>query len=164
MARRTRRPLWVGLLVAACLASLAPRASAEATREEVGRAIREGIRFLRQQQRAEGSWPDYDANESHTGVSSLVTLALLTAGEPVSSDHMAKAINYLRQFGPEDLNNTYAVALQTMVFVAADPVKHQVAIGRNAKWLENSQIRPGDRIDWPGWWTSSSTTNYQAVS
>ena len=49
---------------------------AAVTREEVERAIREGVRFLKQEQRADGSWADVHG-EARTGTTSLVTLALL---------------------------------------------------------------------------------------
>lgn len=161
---RITRPYLVGTVLLALVAGMAAPVTAEVTREEVEKAIREGIRYLRGQQRNDGSWADYDANESHTGVTSLVTMALLTAGESPKSEHMSKALDYLRQFGPADLNNTYAVALQTMVFAAADPERYQVAIGRNARWLEMSQIKAGDRFDWPGSWTYSAQKNFQGDS
>ena len=52
------------------------RCSANVTREEVERAIREGVRYLKSQQRADGSWSDVE-NEAKTGTTSLITLALL---------------------------------------------------------------------------------------
>src|SRR5579864_411475 len=164
MFRIIRLPMVLAVLTVMLVALLAPPLSAEVTREEVERAIRDGVRFVRSQQRKDGSWPDYDANESHTGVTSLVTLALLTAGESPNSEHMTRAIIYLRQFGPADLNNTYTVALQTMVFAAADPARNQVPIGRNAKWLELAQIKVGDRFDFPGSWTYSASKNFQGDS
>ena len=35
---------------------------AAVTRDEVERAIREGVRFLKQEQRGDGSWPDVDGD------------------------------------------------------------------------------------------------------
>ncbi len=57
----------------------------------------------------------------------MVTLALLTAGERPDSPTIKKALDYLRGFGPNDLHSTYAIALQTMVFAAADPAKDEAA-------------------------------------
>ena len=54
------------------------------TSEEVERAIREGVRFLKSQQQPDGSWPEAEA-QVKTGTTSLVTLALLTAGEKADS-------------------------------------------------------------------------------
>src|SRR3954447_19807864 len=90
---------------------------AAVTREEVERAIREGVRFLKQEQRADGSWLDVHG-DSRTGTTSLVTLALLTAGEPHDSPVVKSAVDYLRHSGPDQLGSTYAIALQTMVFAA----------------------------------------------
>ncbi len=50
-------------------------ARAGVTREEVERAIRDGVRFLKAQQRADGSWPDVEG-DARSGTTSLVTLAL----------------------------------------------------------------------------------------
>jgi hypothetical protein len=128
------------------------------TREEVEHAIREGVRFLKQEQRQDGSWSDVD-NDAHTGSTSLVTLALLTAGEPVKSPTIRRALTYLRNFGPDELKSTYAVALQTMVFAAAEPERDQLKLVANVEWLTRAQIRPADRVNWPGSWTYSVVKN-----
>ncbi len=130
------------------------------TQQEVERAIREGVRFLKQEQRADGSWPDVNG-EAQTGSTSLAVLALLTAGEKPDSPHLRKALEFLRSFRPEQLNSTYAVSLQTMVFAAADPELDQVRIALNVEWLQTSQIRPGDPVPWPGSWSYSSSKRVQ---
>jgi hypothetical protein len=129
---------------------------AAVTREEVERAIREGVRFLKAQQRADGSWADVE-NEAKTGTTSLITLALLTAGERPDSPPMRKAIEYLRGFGPNDLRSTYAIALQTMVFAAAEPERDQLRIANNVNWLERAQIKQADPVPWPGSWSYSDS-------
>jgi hypothetical protein len=128
------------------------------TREQVETAIRNGVSFLKSSQRADGSWVDAD-NEAHTGTTSLVTLALLTAGEPVSSPTVTRALRYLRNFTPEQLKSTYAVSLQTMVFSSATPESDQLKIASNVAWLERAQIKPGDRVSWPGSWSYSELKN-----
>jgi hypothetical protein len=127
-------------------------ARGQVTREEVEKAIREGIRYLKEEQQADGSWADYRGGEMPTGTTSLVTLALLTAGEPADEPHVARALEYLRQFTAEQLDRTYTVALQTMVFAAADPQRYRVLISGNVRWLERAQHQPGDR-PWPGSWS-----------
>jgi hypothetical protein len=128
---------------------------AEVTKEEVERAIREGVRFLKSlPQRPDGSWPDVEP-EAKTGTTSLITLALLTAGEKPDSPVIKKALNYLRGSGPKDLKSTYAIALQTMVFAAAEPEKDQLRIASNVDWLERAQIKKGEAVNWPGSWTYS---------
>ena len=121
------------------------------TREDVERAIRDGLRYLKQEQKADGSWEDVSA-QAKTGTTSLVTLALLTAGEKSDSPSIRKALSHLRRFGPQDLRSTYAIALQTMVFAAAEPERDQLRIAANVSWLESAQIKPGQRGP-PGCWT-----------
>ncbi|MBV8486936.1 MAG: DUF4159 domain-containing protein [Planctomycetaceae bacterium] len=134
-------------------------AHAAVTREEVERAIREGVRYLKDQQR-DGSWPDA-YSDARTGTTSLVTLALLTAGERPESPAVRKALEYLRSFTPDQLNSTYATALQTMVYAAAEPERDQVRIAANVSWLEAAQIKPGDPVPWPGSWTYSRSKRVQ---
>src|SRR4051812_7757158 len=78
---RVARPLAV-LLGMSVLSGVLPLPSARGavTREQVERAIREGVRYLLSQQRDDGSWPEVDLSH-RTGCTSLATLALLTAGE-----------------------------------------------------------------------------------
>jgi hypothetical protein len=156
MGRVARSPLVFSTLVLFGFPLLNPTpARALVTREQVEHAIHDGVHFLKQRQRADGSWTDADG-EAHTGTTSLVTLALLTAGEPANSPAVSQAIEYLRDYGPEQLKSTYAVALQTMVFAAADPDRDQLKIAANVKWLQDAQIKPGDRVTWPGSWTYSA--------
>ncbi|WP_250846789.1 DUF4159 domain-containing protein [Aquisphaera insulae] len=130
------------------------------TRDEVERSIREGVRYLKQQQRADGSWHDA-VDDARTGTTSLVTLALLTAGETTDSPTIRSALGFLRRFGPDDLNSTYAIALQTMVFAAAEPDKDLLRIANNAGWLETAQIRADDPVPWPGSWSYSRSKRSQ---
>jgi hypothetical protein len=153
MSSSSRFAGWVIVLVLALLTALtgARVSRAAVTREEVERAIREGVRFLKGMQRNDGSWADIE-NDAKTGMTSLVTLALLTAGERPDSPELRKAITFLRGMGPNDLRSTYAIALQTMVFAAAEPERDQLRIAANVSWLERAQIKPGDSVYWPGSW------------
>ncbi|MGO9466722.1 MAG: prenyltransferase, partial [Isosphaeraceae bacterium] len=129
---------------------------AAVTREEVDKAIRDAVRFLKANQRDDGSWTDIEL-EARTGVTSLVTLALMTAGETADSPAIHKALEYLRHFEPGDLRSTYAISLQTMVFATAEPERDQLRIAKNVRWLELAQIKPNDPVFWPGSWTYSDT-------
>jgi hypothetical protein len=156
ISRRSGYFVIVVLSIAAQLAGGSP-SSAAVTREEVERAIREGVRYLKSlPQRPDGSWSDVEA-EAKTGTTSLITLALLTAGERPDSPAVRKAIDYLRGSGPNDLKSTYAIALQTMVFAAAEPERDQLRIANNVSWLERAQIKKGDPVNWPGSWTYSDS-------
>ncbi len=141
-------------LIASLLASVTSVrvARGAVTREEVERAIHDGVKYLKERQRPDGSWTDVD-NGAHSGTTSLVTLALLTAGETANSKEVAGALSYLQSLTPEQLKSTYAIGLQTMVFCAADPVRYRVQIASNVNWLEAAQIRPGDRVNWAGSWS-----------
>ncbi len=130
------------------------RAVAAVTHEQVEKAIREGVRYLKKEQKDNGSWQDL-GGDAKTGVTSLVTLALLTAGEPADSPTIQKALAHLRNFSPDQLNSTYAISLQTMVFAAAEPQRDVNRILANVDWLERAQIRPNDPVSWPGSWSYS---------
>ena len=148
--------LWILALAMVVAVTGSTPCSAGVTREEVERAIREGIRYLKQQQRDDGSWADAEA-EAKSGTTSLVTLALVTAGEKPDSPAVRKALELLRRLGPDDLRSTYAIGLQTMVFAAAEPERDQLRIAANVEWLERAQIRPGDAVFWPGSWSYSDS-------
>jgi Domain of unknown function (DUF4159)/Prenyltransferase and squalene oxidase repeat len=120
--------------------------------ERVERSIREGVRFLKQQQRPDGSWPDIDG-DANSGTTSLALLALLTAGEKPDSPAIRKGLEFLRSFRPDVLNSTYAIGLQTAVFAAAEPERDKLRILANVEWLESAQIKPGDAVAWPGSWS-----------
>jgi WD40 repeat protein len=121
--------------------------------QEAERAILDGVRFLKQEQQPDGSWEDAN-KQALTGTTSLVTLALLTAGERPDSPAVRKALDFLRHWGPEQLRSTYAIALQTMVFAAAEPERDTLRIAANVTWLESAQIKVGRRV-FPGCWTYS---------
>lgn len=126
---------------------------ADVTSKEVEDSIRLGISYLLRQQRRDGSWPDAD-QLAKTGTTSLVMLALLTAGEKPDAPHIERGLNYLARYSARDLGRTYSVALQTMVFAAADPRRFKLELARNVEWLERAQIKPGDaQPNWPGAWT-----------
>ncbi len=120
--------------------------------ERVDHAIHEGVRFLKAQQHDDGSWANIET-EWKTGVTSLVTLALLASGEKPDTAPIRKATGYLRDFTPNVLRSTYAISLQTMVFAAADPVRDRSRIVANVDWLDRAQIKPGNPQPWPGSWS-----------
>jgi hypothetical protein len=135
------------LLAMVCSVSLA-----DVTGPEVERAIKNGVRYLIKQQRPDGSWPEID-EDAKTGTTSLVTLALLTAGEAVDSPSISKSLEFLRKYDPGQLDSVYSVALQTMVFAAATPKQDIIRIQANVDWLQEAQLKPGDQALWPGSWS-----------
>ncbi len=61
-------------------------------------------------------------------MTSLVTLALLAAGEKPGSPAIDKALGSSAASVPINSTSTYAIAFQTMVFAAADPMADQIRI------------------------------------
>src|SRR5262249_49812421 len=77
--------------------------------------------------------------------------------ERVDSPAIQNSLGFLREYNPEQLRNTYAIGLQTMVFAAAEPERDRLRILANADWLQQAQLKPGDRMPWPGTWTYSES-------
>jgi hypothetical protein len=114
----------------------------------VQQAIDRGITFLKSTQNARGGWKEHLGQTG--GLSALCTLALLTAGVPADDPSMRSALAYLRRLEP---NETYSVALQTLVFCQVGSPGDLVRIRRNVQWLENEQIRgEGVSVDRLGGW------------
>lgn len=128
------------------------------TSAQVEQAIRNGVSFLKANQKADGSWPNPQHHHQHTvGPTSLVIHALLVAGEAPDSPCILAALRYLETFSPEEIDGTYSIAVQTMVFGEIDPKRYEVRIAANVAWLERAQIRAGDNNPgWPGSWPHGS--------
>jgi hypothetical protein len=132
-----RRALLAGCCLLVLLAARPARP--QVTAEDVKRAIDMGVEYLKRNQSPRGSWPNGRWPEG--GVTALCTLALLNAGVGPDDPQVALALQYLRGLQPDW---TYAVALQTMVFCAAEPRKDARLILRNVRWLESAQLRSGE--------------------
>lgn len=111
---------------------------ANITADDVNDSIARAVRFLKSQQKPDGSWPDRVLYRG--GLTPLCTLALLNAGYGPDDPAVAAALKYLRAFIPE---STYTTSLQTMVFCAAEPDRDRLLIVRNVQWLESRQIKDG---------------------
>lgn len=144
----------IGLLTTHVAESRA-QADRELSQADVERSIREGVRYLKGRQKADGSWSEFEQHP--TGMTSLVTLALLTAGEEASSPAVQKGLDFLRRYRAEDLNSVYAVSLHTMALAAANEEKDRIRLTANVQWLENAQFKPTDRGGWPGTWSYTAT-------
>ena len=133
--RRSIALLLAGFVLISGVEVASHSARAAVVAADVERAIRDGVDYLRAKQLRDGSWP------GQLGTTQLVTLALLTAGEPADSPHVARALAYLRGTSPIELNNTYAISLQVMAFAAADPAAFRASIAQGVDWLERSQMQ-----------------------
>jgi len=112
----------------------------EVTAVQVNQAITDGINYLKRQQKPDGTWDEIILGFTG-GVTSLCTLALLTAGVPADDPGIQKALVQIRKF---DSKMNYVISLQTMVFCLAEPQRDLQLIVRNVKILERNQHRNGD--------------------
>ena len=155
MKRRSSLVVLVGLSLSVVLAFAPAAPAADVSRQEVEDAIKEGIRYLKSKQLADGSWQEVD-DEAQTGTTSLVTLALLTAGVSPDSREIRAAIDHLKKYSAQELNSTYAVALRLMVFSAAGAKRVEelaVKMKGDKEWLERAQITAADQVPFPGSWS-----------
>jgi hypothetical protein len=138
------RWLLLGLLaLAVLLGPIVSPARAELTAEQVRQAIQNGVNYLKDQQKDDGSWSEYLGYQG--GVTSLCTLALLHCGEKPDDHNVADALDYLRRLRANKVNSTYVVSLQTMVFARAEPNRDLAQIRENVVWLQKTQIIGGPR-------------------
>ena len=103
-------------------------------------AIERGVAYLKREQDRNGRWDALNGYEG--GVTSLCTLALMSAGLDATDPTVKRALDNLQGM---NLNKTYSVALQTMALAAADPNQYRLKISENVKWLEQKQIKNGNR-------------------
>ncbi len=107
---------------------------------QVIESIDRGVAYLKRDQQPRGRWGELPGYEG--GVTALCTLALINSGVPVDDPVVQQGIKYLRSLEPD---KTYTVSLQTMVLCAAEPKRDMLDIRRNVKWLEEHQIKDGQR-------------------
>lgn len=141
-----KRLVAAAVLAGVSLASIVGTLRADVTAQQVRAAIDNGVKYLKSQQRADGSWIDLIGQ--HGGISALCTLALLNSGVEPDDPAMQRALDYLRTVPPKQ---TYVTSLQTMVFARAMPEKDRMLLRRNVTWLEGTQIR--EHPAYKGAWT-----------
>jgi len=123
------------VLILMLLGSVMP-AWAQLTADKVQDAINKGCAYLKRQQNPQsGGWEEYPGYPH--GITCLTTLALLSCGVPPNDPEVARALTYLRD---KRLDKTYTLALQTMVFCQASPVRDRALIEHNVKILQSTQI------------------------
>ncbi|MEX2558549.1 MAG: prenyltransferase/squalene oxidase repeat-containing protein, partial [Pirellulales bacterium] len=118
-----RAPALTLMLMALAWLAEPQRADGQVEAEQVRVAIERGVTYLRREQRLDGSWPEHPGVPS--GITSLCTLAMLNSGVPADDPQVQSSLNYLRK---QQLSMTYGVALQTMVFCAAEPKTSQALV------------------------------------
>nr|WP_315857284.1 DUF4159 domain-containing protein [Rhodopirellula sp. JC737] len=158
VSRLANRRYWCCLLSLLCIAiamavachpcSAQPADNGNASRIDaptVQRAIDRGVEYLRKTQTKRGGWEEFTGQSC--GLSSLCTLAWLNAGVSRNDADMIRALEYLRRFEP---NDTYAVALQTLVYCQYGALEDLPRLRRNVAWLTDRQKSATSRN--PGAW------------
>jgi len=133
-----RRVLWTALVAVSCVVASGPIARGQAvTGQQVQAAIDKAVAYLRAQQGANGTWPDYGRPG---GITCLATLAMLTAGVPETDPAVQKALARIVTFQNQF---TYVVGLKAMVLAAANPTTYRADLAACAKWLTDAQVKTG---------------------
>ncbi len=141
----TPTPFTTVVLVVMTLMIPAGKVKADVTAQQVNTAIEKGVKFLREQQKADGSYPDFAAPNGTVlfphGVTSLVTLALLNCGYDAQDATVSKSLKFLRAL--PTAGTTYVISLQLMVFCQAEPQRDKLVIKKLAEWLVGTQTDSG---------------------
>lgn len=155
MVQKDRWALFQILLIALLMMVLPDRAFLWAqnprksvSSEQVRDAIRDGVNYLKRQQRADGTWMEWNDNEKY-GVTALATFSLLNAGVDPRDPVVRKAVAELKRMDPET-SATYTLSFQTMVLCLADPKGNLPLIQKNVEWFESRQWK-GDTVRAGGW-------------
>lgn len=127
----------VGVLIAG-LAAVAAPAAGQVISRKVANAIADGVRYLRNAQRADGTWDDFGSYEG--GTTALAILALITAGVDKDDPAVKKGLAALL---PVRHDRTYVVSLKAMALAAADPVRYRDHIQACADDLARWQLDDG---------------------
>lgn len=134
--------------------------------EQVRRAITRGVEYLRSQEQGQGNWEHVERSSigHRGGHTALAMLALLNCGVKADDPLIQRGLAYLRQL---ETQQTYVVALQTMVFAEAGKSEDRERIQRNVNWLLSTRVMEGGRLlGWsyghiqPGTLTDNSNTQY----
>lgn len=136
------------ILTLGALACVPVVSHGQVTSEQVKEAIRDGVNYLKRNQRSDGTWMDWSENEK-LGVTALATFALLNVGVDPQDPVIQKAAAVLKRM---DINNsaTYSISFQTMVLCLENPKANLVQIQKNVEWFEDRQWK-GDTARAGGW-------------
>jgi hypothetical protein len=149
-------PAFIAAVIFGCLLFL-PEAPAKPVKsdelaDKVRTAIEKGIRYLRGQQLADGSWEvDAISPTFSCGWTSLALLALLNCGVSPDDKMMQRGLKFLRNQEP---SFTYVRALQTMVFVEAGQGVDKERIQKNVDWLIENRVKENGKL--LGWTYTSA--------
>jgi len=130
------------------LIPVSPARAEERLVEKVRTSLKQGIDYLKSQQKDQGggrfNWENDTLNLLQPGGSScLAMLALLTAGVPADDPAVKRGLDYILKLKPQ---HTYVVGLQTMVLAELGDVKYQFDIQRNVIWLLDAAVTSGGKL------------------
>ena len=129
--------------------------------QRVRQAVDQGVAYLKDKRR-NGTWNDY-RNEGD--VTTLVTLALLNAGEPVDDEKMQLTLQYISTQMPQHTLTTYTAALKIMVLEMADPKgkRYLREVEETVEWLVDNQIGRDGGWAYPQGGSSDSSNTQFAI-
>jgi hypothetical protein len=138
----------VALLIAFLLvASPAGAQPKEPLVVQVKSAIDNGVKFLRSQQRADGSWEvDLGQDVVRHGQTTFAVLALLNCGFPVTDKTVNNGLGAVRRIQSEQ---TYIRALQAMVLAEANLPEDRARLEEHVSWLIKHRIVKNGKLH--GW-------------
>ncbi|QDT37030.1 DUF4159 domain-containing protein [Stratiformator vulcanicus] len=138
------------LSFAVCVGTTSPTPAQDLSSKEVLESIDRGVKFLLNEQNANGSWTASN-DQFEVGVTSLSVLALINSGKKTDDPAVRKGIAFLRKNSSPKL--TYEISLLIMALAAAkDGQRDLVTIRNLADDLERGQIVQGQGR---GSWTYS---------
>lgn len=112
---------------------------------KVRKSIKRAVQYIRENQKADGSWKNMNYEGDTTA---LCTLALLNSEDlPIdpykNSPHIKRALEYLADI---PVSMTYVVSLRIMVMATADPKgkKYRLLLEKDVQWLVDKQIKNRD--------------------
>lgn len=122
-------------------------AGSEPLVERVRQAIQRGVNYLRVTEAGAGNWEHQaDFARFRGGPTALALLAYLNSTDDRNDPLVDRCLKWLRTVEP---NDTYVVALQTMVFATAGRPEDRPRIQRNVDWLIKARVmEDGKLLGW----------------
>jgi hypothetical protein len=131
------RPLVAGSIFLACVwAAATARAQTE---EQVTAARNKGIKFLKDQQKSDGSW---SFNGHDVGITALCTVALIENGVPLNDAALQKGYEYVKKHA-NPLKNTYDLSLVVVLLSRFGDRRDRPEIKKYAARLMAGQMDSG---------------------
>jgi len=134
--------------MALVLLAAAPVSAQDIDPVAVKQAIERGIAYLKQQQRADGSWTAEGGGE-RCGSTAIAVIAMRSCGISPNDPNIQRAMTYLRTFPAEQSGRIYSLSLQTIAFCVVDPVRDLALIRQNVALIERQQSRMNEHSG--GW-------------